>query len=172
MIKRWSALKQAVEERFSSAVRGRVELRMASYRKAHDYAGRGYITIDGREVWQAASLAWWPAAHAAETELSSNREIPLVNVPPEDVRAQLREQGMYDQYEWWQGLRRYLGLSIEDALASDELLIRALAFLDRRLGRRPFLAHSPDANDDALVRLCYQFRADAEGWPTSRGAEP
>lgn len=53
---RWSQLKKAVESHFADKVRGRVELRAAGYRRAYEQEGRGYITLDGEEIWTFCSF--------------------------------------------------------------------------------------------------------------------
>ena len=166
MIHRWSALKKAIEGRFSPALRGRVALHMSAYRKAHDQPTRGYITIDGAEVWQAATLNWWQAKAALPR--GSTRETAA---DVDRAAATLRAEGVFDQYEWWQALWGYLNLSIETALDSDNVLVKALAYLDRRLGRRRFLLRVPQAHDHELVVRCYRLRAEAEGWTASVRAE-
>jgi hypothetical protein len=55
----WSKLKKRVEALFAPTMFGRVELRSTNYRHAHDQAGRGYITVDGKEVWQMSTTQTW-----------------------------------------------------------------------------------------------------------------
>jgi len=59
----WSSLKSKVEAFFAPSVKGRVELRAASYRGAHDQTGRGYITVDGKEIWNMCTLSFWGAEY-------------------------------------------------------------------------------------------------------------
>ena len=61
----------------------------------------------------------------------------------------------------------YLHLSIDDILASENVLIRAIGMLDRRLGKRRLPALAGSVNHP-LVRLLYVFRCEAEGIKTLR----
>lgn len=47
---RWSKLNQLVEDRMADSLQRRVEVHNARYRHAHDGEGRGWITVDKREV--------------------------------------------------------------------------------------------------------------------------
>jgi hypothetical protein len=60
----WSKLKARVESFFAPAVAGRVELRTTNYRHVHDGAGRGWITIDGREVYNFCTQKYWVEGNA------------------------------------------------------------------------------------------------------------
>ena len=55
----WTKLKKQVEQRFAPSVAGRVELRTTSYRHAHDFAGRGWITVDKAEVHNFCTHKYW-----------------------------------------------------------------------------------------------------------------
>jgi hypothetical protein len=53
------------------------------------------------------------------------------------------------------------------ALESTNVLIRALALIDRRLGRRRFEALRLARGEHDLVRLFQSLRVSAEGWEPS-----
>jgi len=56
----------------------------------------------------------------------------------------------------------FLNLSINDAIKSDNPIIRAFATLDRRFGRRRLDAFD-DSKEHPLVKTLYRFRCKAEG---------
>ena len=64
-----------------------------------------------------------------------------------------------------QALSDYLKLSIDDAIKSDNPIIRSLAILDRRFGRRR-LAQFDDSKEHPMVRELYRLRCEAEGIKT------
>ena len=59
-------------------------------------------------------------------------------------------------------MRSYLNLTLAEAVASDDALVRGLAFLDCRLGKRR-LKQVEVASLDAFSRLTYRLRCDVEG---------
>jgi hypothetical protein len=140
---RWSKLKQQVEARFAEGVRGRVELRTTRYEKAHDRYGRSWITVDGREILNMANFLVWQAVN--------------------DERDPARfEAGAFAGYELPLAMREYLKLSIDDAIRSPHPLIRALAVLDRRAGRRR-LARIDSASEVPVVRELLALRLGCGG---------
>jgi hypothetical protein len=157
----WSKLKQQVEGRFAESVTGRVELRLTSYRHAHDGNGRGWITVDGVEV---ANLCYW----------RSNLEGEYVPEPGLVRRWILDDDGMrrddrtnlsgvMSPEVYTQTLMHYLSQSIDEALQSPNYLTKALAMLDRRLGKRRLgaLEFGPEEHE-LVIRFC-NLRRQAEG---------
>jgi hypothetical protein len=80
-----------------------------------------------------------------------------------------RAPGQHDQWSIHDGLTAYLDLKIDQALISPEPLHRALAMIDRRLGRRRFEALKLSANEHPWVRQLHELRASAEQWRGSVG---
>jgi hypothetical protein len=73
-----------------------------------------------------------------------------------------RQQGVMTQAEAYRTLEAYLDLAIDDAMSSDNVLTRALAMLDGRLGKRRLraLRLAPDAHP--LVRELFALRCAGE----------
>jgi hypothetical protein len=135
----WSRLKAKIEERFALSLRGRVSVHMTSYRDAVSEGGRGWLLIDGTEV-------------------------PLASIQPYDKP---RVAGQHDQWSLHDGFAAYLDLKVEEALVSPDPLHRALAMIDRRLGRRRFEGLRLSAEEHPWVRQLHELRAAAEQWRTS-----
>jgi hypothetical protein len=81
----------------------------------------------------------------------------------EDADRILEKQGIRDQGWFESSLEGCFSLSIGEALESDNFLHRALAVLDRRMGKRRLrsLAAAPD--EHPLVRQLLEVRQKAEG---------
>lgn len=132
----WSQLKAKIEERFAPSLRARVSVHMTSYRGAVSEGGRGWLLIDQAEV-------------------------PLARIQP---HGESRVAGEHDQWSLHDGLTSYLDLKIDQALVSPDPLHRALAMVDRRLGRRRFEALKVSADEHPWVRQLHELRAAAEQW--------
>ena len=140
---RWSKLRQVTERRFADVVRGRVELRTTRYAKAHDEFGRSWITIDGREVvnmsiyydLRGRPADGDPARFAADVFVGG--DLPAA-------------------------MRAFASLSVAAALASSDPLVRGLAVLDGRLGRRRLARLDPAGEPSPLVAELLAFRRSAE----------
>ena len=71
----------------------------------------------------------------------------------------------YDDYRALEDLKRYLTLPIDDALKSPSPLVRGLAVIDRRVGKRRLRSLDIGPDEHPLVRELYQLRREAEGIP-------
>jgi hypothetical protein len=175
-VMQWSRLKKAVESRFAPSVFGRVELRTTNYRYIHDWEGRGWITVDRQEIHDFSTLNYYAQAHKLASAIrEANRATDWTDPAQRDGYYEagatsdqiLLKQGIAPQGWFERSLQDYLQLSIEEALGSDNLLHRALAVLDRRLGKRRLRALELSATEHPLVRRLFDFRRKAEGLKTS-----
>lgn len=131
----WSKRKKKVEGFFSDLVRGRVELRSTHYRGSHDEEGRGYITFDKNEIWSMCTLSFYSIEYDRIDEIVERESI----TPYEAQKIaydELASEGKFNQYTFYDSLDEYCNNSIDSSLTSDNLLIRCLAMLDARLGKR------------------------------------
>ncbi len=158
----WSRLKAGVESRFATSMRRRVQVRVTSYRHAHDGEGRGWITLDRQEVFDASTLKHYGTFSELNSALS-DQGLGRTKAHKR-ARAQLEGEGIFTEWTFWEALEEYLDLSIESALASTNVLHRALAMVDRRLGQRRFRALRLSDKNHELVRRLYRERGLAEGW--------
>lgn len=167
----WSRLKSKVEAFFAPSVKGRVELRAASYRGAHDQTGRGYITVDGKEIWNMCTLSFWGAEYPridfiAQEQGVSARAAQVI------ADAQLEQEGVLSQWGFYRALESYCNSSINASLCSTNPLIKSLAMLDSRTGKRRLekldvLAEHP------MVHFFFKLRCEAEGISlTSHSSRP
>jgi hypothetical protein len=116
MAMRWSKLKQQVESIFAPDLRGRVELWTTRYTKAHDRFGRSWITLDGQELLNMSNYLSVKGKNA-------------------DGYPHRFAHNTFAGYDLPLAMRQFLTLSIDQALASPNPLIQALAILDRRTGQ-------------------------------------
>ncbi len=145
----WSKARKQVEDLFAVSVSGRVRLRTTGYHKFHDGEGRYWITVDGREI---VSMPHWIWAWYGWEE-----------APPPDRTKEFAEyMAMAAKGGLGHSMRRYLALSIDEILTSEDVFVRALGMLDRRLGKRRLRALDLK-NAHPLVRLFHRFRCEAEG---------
>ena len=172
----WSQLKKRVEAQFAPSLHGRVQVWITTYRHTHDREGRGWLTVDGREIWNMATLRAWAQQHdLAAASLTAQLGVDWedwakVRASPvywerwhamEDAR---RLEGFFTKDEFTQALWRLLHSDIEIALVADNVLLSGLATLDRRLGKRRFERFAFSRELHPFVRLLLELRAHAQGW--------
>ena len=150
----WSKLRSTVESRFAPALGRRVTLHQARYRYAREEVGRVWISIDGRDSASFASPNAASGDHA-----------------PADAES-VRAAGTYSDSDAIAELRAFLSMPVAEALVAPSPLLRALAVLDGRVGKRRLgaLAAAPDPHP--LVRTLLAVRCDAEGVRVGPRAEP
>jgi hypothetical protein len=133
----WSKTKKQLGSFLCSSLKDRVEFFCSNYRM-HDGIGRTYITVDGNEVYNMCTLK-------------------------RDYYRQPKE-GVHSQVEFMEAVDQYLNSPIEESLKSDNVLIKILVLLDRRVGKRTLEnMKNTMQNEEDIVQYFYKLRCDAEG---------
>ncbi len=148
----WSKLKRRIEQGLADSVRGRVAFHVTGYRTAHDHQGRGWIVVDGEEV---ANMCHWRANLEGEYRPDPVAMTDGTILQPQD--------GVMDPSVFWDSLVSFLAMPIGEALEHHNYLIRALAIVDGRVGKRRLREMEIREKDHGLVRRFYELRLDAEG---------
>jgi hypothetical protein len=142
----WSGLRKTIREKFVRPLKKRLDLHYTVY-ESIDRDGfkvrrhwSFWITLDRTELIRVGCCG------------------PLLLLPGSDHAA----ENTFGPDEAVQSLKQYLNLSIDDAISSDNVLIRALAFVDERLGKRRLLKVAPKEDEHELIKLFYKLRLEAE----------
>ncbi len=168
----WTQLKKRIENGFARSVQGRVSVHAARYRHSHDSEGRGWITLDKREIASFATLGHWMAEWKLQTALREANKCADYNDPAQNAgyhdaqrqaNAVLLRQGSMTYDNLYYELEGYLNLSIEQALDDDSVVMRALAVIDRRLGKRRLADFALRVDELPLVTELLAFRKEVEG---------
>jgi len=157
---RWSQLKRRVEANLARNVQGRVELFQTRYRRAADNFGEAWLVLDGKKYfsWGDATFLYAEgAAYSAQyyqemSSIDANRA----------VISDLEARGATMRWQLNVMLLEALSLSIDAMLRHRSPIVRGLAVLDKRFGKRRILAFNP-GNEHPLVRALFEFRCAAEG---------
>ncbi len=150
---RWSKLKKQIEGNFAETIIGRVELFMTGYHKTHNEAGRWAIRVDGKEIFKTDDWKSWKYKYHTEDKLENN----------------VQEKGLHERDDLLQSLREYLALSIDKAMESPDIVIKSLAILDRRVGKRKLTNMNIKDTEHALIKQCAKLRLESEGIQISCG---
>ena len=140
----WSKLKSRVESFFCDPLKGRVEMFTTWYK----YSGsperaRGAILVDKNEVFEVNTDKW-------------------IALQRETCKKELWSQEVFQDLEFRKSLKEYLTLPIGEALVSENVLIRALALIDRRVGKRKLCEIKVPEDEHELIKLMYKLRCEAE----------
>lgn len=168
----WSKTRKLFDARLADSLAGRLEIHVTRYGWTHDEDGRAWVTFDGQEV---VNFCFW-TFHNRYYQLAEEirkisgteryRDLPRqdVDTAGSEAREILHQQGIFSEDEFLDALRDYLQLSVDDTLQSGNPLVRALAMLDRRLGKRRLqLLRLQGGVEHPVVRQFLGLRLQAEG---------
>lgn len=158
--KSWAGLNKWLNGCLCAELKGRITYFLTRYHKVHDAYGRAAILLDGKELvcfsWieqyrkEAAVDALWQ-----EEKDRSDLELYAAMKPRWDANC------TWCEMDFLEAVLEFRKLSIQDALNAENCIIRILAILDRRVGKRTLqkiaLAAS-DRQDPAWVRQFYELR--------------
>lgn len=138
----WSGIRKRLEEDLlCEKLRGRVKYFITRYRESHDgELSRFAISIDNNQII-SGSGNWW-----------------------DDFTINDINQGNFTTRNFSEALDFYLHNPIENSITSDNGLIRLLAILDRRIGKRTLDRLKDTVSEQPeWLRPFYTLRLKAEG---------
>jgi hypothetical protein len=141
----WSKLKKNVESFLCESLKERVEL-FTTWYKDGGSPGRacGMILVDKKEVFTANTDQW-------------------IAMSKEKSKEDLYKLGIFEETEFRNSLKEYLHLSIDDALGSDNIIVKALAIVDKRVGKRRLPELKILEGEHKFIKFMYNLRCQAEG---------
>lgn len=153
---KWSKLKKSIEDRFAESIKGKVHLYTTRYTIGSNFMVRGWITINGEEIANFSTPDNYNK-YSWNTPDIENR-IPA----GERTENEAVEKGEFSRFEFFEACNAFLNLSIEDALNYPNPIVKALAVIDSRFGKRRMLAFKKE-NEHPLVLKLLDFRKKEEG---------
>lgn len=166
---KWSKAKKHLKSFICDSLQSRVDFQVINYRRAHDQLGRAVITVDKIEKLSMCTIT----AEREEYRRTWDKRIEMRDFDFDDVEKnrslqdqahkQLKKEGIYGQYDFFNALEKYFNAPIKDSLKSTDILIKILCLLDRRVGKRT-LHKMKDAilHEHRLVQDFYNLRCEAE----------
>jgi hypothetical protein len=183
----WSKLKQNLESFLCPALYGRVEYRATSYRYLPDKAGLCYIAVDKKNVLNMSDTTNLIRWYQTELEIKndSDIQIPINNeeieavrkdtkgIVPEDrlkVIARSRKKSEYakellsaqsslSKSNFIVIANKFLSISIEESIESNDILLNILALVDRRVGKKRILNMTEKMKlKHPIVQYFYELR--------------
>ena len=160
----WSKLRSSVKSLICEGLRTRIDFHVTGYHGRRSTKARsGEITADGKPVLELSydrfcreSDGWfasvsrgqkygvWAAASSAET-----------------VWSEYQSDEIHPPQQLGDAMRAYLAMPVDEALASANPFLRALAIIDRRVGRRRLEGLEVGDRDHSLVREFYRLRMES-----------
>jgi hypothetical protein len=149
----WSKLKTRMKALIHPALSQRIDFHITSYRQSHDGVDKIWMTLDGVKFFNCGHYDFERAEWAGYHSGLNQRE----------VAHWLAGQAIYSPNYVVESMRTYLDLSIEDALRSENPFIKALAMIDRRVGRRRIATIELQEAEHPLVKRFHELRLSIVG---------
>lgn len=169
--RKWSKVKKRIDSFICNSLKGRVQFNIANYRKAHDQLGRVFVTVDKKEVLNMCTLTSDIALYKKEGEIRwrNDMEYDIENYYEnidiaEKAHHAIKEKGIFAQYDFFEAVEEYFDMSIADAKNANNMVIKILMLIDRRIGKRTLEAMEETISSELdIIQYFYQLRCKAEG---------
>ena len=132
----WSRIKNTFESLLAESLRGRLRVHVTEYTKAAMDIGRGWITVDGREIVSVQVPSFYDNNIYFEAEA----------------------------WDFGAAVGAYIKMPFDEIKTSIEPIILGLAFLDRRMGKRYLTAVDCESLHE-FAKMIYRARCEADGLP-------
>jgi len=166
----WSKLRKDIRCLIVPELRRQIDLHYTVYESSSHYRnGRGkypsetrnwriVVTINSEEVF--ASDFWDFKNHpdVKQREINGSEMLQL---------DEARKLGARQVDDYMQALLNYLTIPVSEARTCELPLIRALFYIDRRIGKRTLAKYPPAEDEHALVKQCYQLRKTVSAKPAT-----
>lgn len=133
--KSWSGLNKQLKNMLCDTLKSRIKYFLTRYHDVHNAYGRAAILLDNKEI---ICFSWIEMYHQ-DNDLSEayavNRELSY-----DHIRIQLKEKWDYEceycEMDFLEAVTQFRSMSIQEALDSDNYIIKILAIMDKRVGKR------------------------------------
>jgi hypothetical protein len=157
---RWSQLKKQLHDRFARSVAASIDLNQTRYRHSHDQEGEFWISFRGSRIFSAGSLSYLSSLGALAAKNRADGSTPAQAY--ELAWPVMDSSGLFLLEQMKKDLFISLSLTVEEMSEHNNPVIRALAIIDARYGKRRLATFDPITEHDLVQRL-HTLRCEAEG---------
>lgn len=153
----------------------RLSIHLTKYKVSRGEQTRIWITLDKKEIFNASSAEYLMEHDKLWEEVAKKTSKPfpdcLYECFPEfigkvndmDYTARILEyRGIFNVDHVYDAFIQYPQLPIDRALNSENIILQALALVDRRLGKRTLEALTYDSNVHPLIMQFYELRCEVD----------
>jgi hypothetical protein len=169
----WSKLKRAIENLLADSLKDRVQFHITRYGPGHSGTmSRAWITWDKTELVNFSTIEWMQEYYGLAHQIQEINHCQDFHADDQregyynalgQAGAIVDKKGVYSRFDFYEAMEDYLQLPIEDAMRSENIIIKALSMFDRRMGKRHLRQIHLSSTEHPLVKKFYQLRCEAEG---------
>ena len=158
--KSWSNLKKQMEDLLCDALKDKIYYFYTSYHEVHNAYGRATINYCKKEIVAFS----WSQMYEQEGDISEffleGKDISYDNLEKEKWMPECK----LCEGDFINSLTIYLKTDVISSLNSDNYILRVLAYLDRRIGKRTLIKIKDDVEKlPEWVKQFYLIRCESEG---------
>jgi len=173
---KWTKVKRNIESLICDKLKHRLNIHLTQYNVSLGDQKRIWITLDKKEVFNASSANYLMEHDKLWTEIKKKTDKPfpdcLYECFPEFIGSTndldyttviLEDKGIFNVDQVYDTFTQYPQLSIDNALNSESVIIKVIALLDKRLGKRKLKNLKYSADVHPLILGFYKLRCEVEG---------
>ena len=159
----WAEVRKTLEkDLLCDSLKGRVRYFATRYRKAHDQAGRACVLVDKKEIINMPFHIEDDRYAETHARKQDNPDRGFWDIH-EEIFDDFAQRGLYYPGDFSFALDEFLSSDIKTSLNSDNWLVRMLAIMDRRTGKRTLQKIKPSIIDlPEWLQYFYQLRLQSE----------
>lgn len=152
--KSWSGLNKQLTEQLCESLKNRISYFLTRYHKVHNSYGRASIRLDGKELVNFS----WVEMYKKDYDANEHwKKTGVWDYESPELKAKWDFDGTFSDYDFLEAATEFLQLSIQDALQSDNYLIRVFAIMDKRVGKRTLVDIIKSAEYKSYPKWVQQF---------------
>ena len=163
----WSKLKKRIKDNIIPELKNRIDIHFTRYHHAHDGAGEIWITIDKEKIIGGGVYHWYTtklpenisSKEDFDIEHGIHKDFFSLVIENEDVFL-IMNSGIHNTYHFTENLENYINTNYDVCLKSNNPIFKAIALVDKRLGKRRFNNIKLNDNDHILVKSFYNLRKE------------
>ena len=134
---KWSKLRKELKDRLADNLKDRLDYHLTTYKNSTGYFGRAWITWDGKEILNFSNQDTWNEFQSYSNELAETHYISHEGIKATDrTEGKIIEKGEFSKYDFAENAFQFLNLNVRDAIKSNNPILKALAVVDKRIGKR------------------------------------
>lgn len=157
---RWSQLKKQLHDRIAKSVVASIDLNQTRYRHSHDEEGEFWISFQGSRIFSTGSLSYLSSLAALTAKNRADGSTPAQAY--ELAWPVMDASGLFLLEQMNKDLFCSLSLTVEEMLDHNNPVVRGLAIIDARYGKRRLAMLNP-ITEHHLVQRLHHLRCEAEG---------
>ena len=131
--KSWSGLNRQLSAFLCEPLKSRITYFLTRYHDVHNAYGRAAILLDKKKLIDFT----WRDMYEQDYGISKlyDKDIPASNIE-EILKPEWDKKRTYSEIDFLSSVTAFLTMPISDALSCDDYIVRILAILDRRVGKK------------------------------------